>query len=222
MVMASGRSSLPILTEAIAGRSLEGSWMADPDVHRIWRVWRGLDRHDLISAPLVLGKEVLLDSSLGPAVERVARDQRRCEAARARLPDLARRLLERVEGEGSVRMDHLSVSTKEGRRARLLLQQELLAVASDIHTEAGYHTAIVRPWSASEIGTRFAKAAAKLTLEGGITRLGAAAVRSAVVVPEREARRWFVFGAPWIDDLVMRGEIERLEAEGRTWLTRPQ
>jgi len=65
--MSAGRSSLPVLAEAIAGEPIAGSWMAHPAVYHIYRILGGLSRYNLPAAPLILGKETILDPSLGPA-----------------------------------------------------------------------------------------------------------------------------------------------------------
>lgn len=217
MVMGSGRSALPVMTEAIAGRRLSGSWWKEgaPGTYRILGV---LERSQLLSVPLVEGKGTFLDPSLGPAIERIASDPERGRAARRTLTATARALLERAEGEGEVRMDRWRVPTPRARPARKLLERELLVWSFDIHTERGYHTAIVRPWGTSEAARRFRKAARSLTFEEAVDDLLLAALRSAVVAPEREARRWLVSGAERLDALIGEGRVERISADF-TWLT---
>lgn len=219
MVMSTGRSSLPLLSEAIAGRPLAGSWMAHPEVERIYTILGKLKRYDVVAAPLILGKETSLTAGLGPAVERIASDAERRDTIRRQLPPLAHRLLDQVEAEGQVRMDHWGVPTKQARAARVLLERELLVRSSGLHTERGYHTAIVVPWQRSTFSKRFSKEAGHLECSEAADRLWLAAVRSAVVVPEREARRWFVLGAGRIETLLTQGKLERLVAGGTVWLT---
>lgn len=219
IVLSTGRSSLPMLAEAIAGRPIRGSWMADPEVYRIYRILGRIRKFGIIAAPLILGKETLLDSSLGPAVARIAQDRERGKEVRRRLPPLARRLLDAVEARGEVRMDRWEASTKVGREARLLLEQELLVISSDLHTERGYHTSIVKPWAVSRIAQRFGKRAARLAYDRVQETLWLAAVRSAIVVPEREARRWFVFGNERLEALIAQEQIERLVMGRTSWLT---
>lgn len=219
IVMSAGHSSLPVLTEAIAGRHLTGSWMAHPEVERIYNILRKLKKHGVLTVPLILGKGVWIDPLLGPAVARIASDPDRCGRARDQLPQLARRLLDEVEANGRVRMDRWSVPTTRARRARVLLERELLVTSSDLHTERGYHTSIVMPWRASNLSARFSKAAARLTFDEAQDQLLLAAVRSAVIAPEREARRWCVFGAERVDIFPAQGKLRRLIANGRTWLT---
>jgi hypothetical protein len=132
--MASGRSSLPVLTEAIAGREIRGSWMADPEVHRIHDVWYGLDeRHEHFTAPLVMGKRAIFVAALGPAVARVATDPQRVAEAYRRLAPPARRLLADVERRGSVRVDEWTAGPREGSAARIELARELLVASETIH-----------------------------------------------------------------------------------------
>src|SRR3989475_7192029 len=219
IVLSTGRSSLPSLAEAIAGRQLRGSWMANPEVFRIYKVLGKVHRSDaVVTAPLILGKETLLDDTLGPAVARIAGDPRRRNAAKASLPPLAKRLLADVEAHGEVRMDRWPASAKRGREARLWLERLLLVVSHDLHTESGYHTAVVIPWRKSRIAVRFRKLAKRLKLDEAEDQLILGAVRSAVVAPEREVRRWFVFGARPVDRLMHEGKLERLRSVRRSWL----
>lgn len=213
IVLSAGRSSLPVLTETIAGRLLRGSWMANPEVFRIYEIMGRVHRSDaVVSAPLVLGKETLLDASLAPAVARIAGDAKRRKAARASLPPLAKRLLADVEVRGEVRMDRWSSSTQRGREARLVLERELLVASHDLHTERGYHTALVIPWSRSKVAKRFARRAKLLTYDEACDALILSAVRSAVIAPEREVRRWFVMGAERIEELANEGKLRRFSA----------
>lgn len=78
---------------------------------------------------------------------------------------------------------------------------------------------MVRPWSASDFSKQFRKEAAKLSFEQATDSLILAALRSAVVVPEREARGWFVFGEDRFDPLIELGTIERISEGGKNWLT---
>jgi hypothetical protein len=218
-VLATGRGSLPTLAEAITGRALAGSWMADREVFRIHAMLKAVTKaRSVVAVPLALGKETLLDRSLAPAVVRLAADPARRQLAISRLPLAPRRLLAQVEAEGEVRMDRVSVPTVQGRKARLRLERELLVVSTDLHTERGYHTAVVIPWAASTVARRFARPARRVSSDEAQDLLIRAAIRSAVLAPEREARRWFVFGADRFDRLIARGELQRLVSGRMTWL----
>jgi len=219
IVLSAGRSSLPMLAEAIVGHPIRGSWMADPDVFRIHRLMRKVLRSNrVLAVPLIGGKETLIDASLGPVVQRIAGDSARRAASIRQLPPLARTLLQDVESTGEVRMDRWGTSRTRSRDARLLLTRELLVMSSELHTESGYHTALVRPWAASSLVVRFGQAARRFDYQDAERRLWQAAIRSAVIVPEREVRRWFPFGDAYVEDLIRAGTIERISAAGRTWL----
>ncbi len=222
IVLSTGNSSLPSLAEAIAGRPLRGSWMANPEGFRIYNILKKVyASRRIFSAPLILGKETLLDVSLGPHMVRIAADPRRREAVISRLPPLAQRLLKQVEEEGELQMDRLAVPTAPGRKARLLLERELLVVSRDLHTERGYHTAVVMPWSTSTDAARFARRAKHLTYEQACDALVLTGVRAAVIAPEREVRRWFVFGGERVQLLLDAGRLKRLRAGRTSVLTMP-
>ncbi|MGH2348806.1 MAG: hypothetical protein ACRDFT_04985 [bacterium] len=220
MVLAAGRSSLPMLAEAIVGHPIRGSWMADPEVFRIHRLMRRVHRTPgLVTAALIQGKATLFDAPLGPAVQRIAGDDTRRGAAIQQIPPMARALLRDVESSGEVRMDRWRASSAAGRDARMRLVEQWLVATASIHTESGYHTALVRPWQASAIANRYAKPAARLDYAEACRRLWMTAVRSAVIVPEREALHWFPFAEAGLGDLISDGEVTRVRSGGRYWLT---
>ena len=219
IVLSTGRSSLPMLAEVIAGRHLRGSWMANPEVYQIYELLKRIYRHpDVLSASIVLGKDTLIHESLGPAVERIASDPERRRVALAALPPLARRLLNEVERAGEVRMDRWSASTKPAREARLRLERDLLAISRELHTERGYHTAVVLPWRRSKSSTYYRVKARRLTYDRAVDEVMVAAIHSAVIAPEREVRRWFQFGRNRLDTMIQRGTLARLGTGRQTWL----
>jgi hypothetical protein len=223
IVLSAGRSSLPMLAEAVAGHPIRGSWMADPEVFRIHRLMRKVLRSSrVLTAPLVGGKETLIDASLGPAVQRIAGDRARRTASIRQLPPLARALLRDLESTGEIRMDRWGASPARSRDARLLLARELLATSAELHTESGYHTALVRPWTASSIAVRFGKTARRLDYKEAQRKLWRAAIRSAVVVLEGEARKWFPFGDAALYLLLETGELQRRPEGRKIWLTSEQ
>lgn len=218
MVMESGRASLPILTETIAGRQIRGSWMADRDVFRIYGILGSIHKYGIISAPIVGGKETLFPPELSPSIERVAGDPSRREQARTTLTPLARQLLAEVERTGEVRMDRWPGPPRPARAARLLLVRQLLVWSRSMHTERGYHTAVVIPWRASAFSIHFARRAAGLDYERAQRALLQSAIRSAVAAPEPEVRRWFVFGAGPLNTMIGEGLLRRLQVGRTAWL----
>lgn len=212
-------AGVPVLAHAIAGRALVGSWMASPEVYRINDLINDLYRQDVCAAQLLDGKVTIFNPTLAPAVHRIASDPQRRAALAAELPPAAARLLARVERDGDVRMDHTGMSTKEGRAARLRLERHLLVVGIGIHTDRGSHTVALRPWSESRLACRYGNGDGGPDLETSMDLLLEAAVRAAVVVPERQVRRWFDFASERIEALVEAGRIERLvTAPRQRWL----
>lgn len=218
IAMESGRASLPVLAEAIAGRQIRGSWMADREVFRIYGILGAIQKHGIISAPIVGGKETLFSPELSPFIERVAGDPDRREQSRTTLTPLARQLLDEVERTGEVRMDGWPGLPGPARAARLLLVRQLLVWSRSMHTERGYHTAVVIPWRASAFSIRFAKRAAGIEYQRAQWVLFQAAVRAAVTAPEREVRGWFVFGAGPLDAMIDEGLLQRLQVGRTVWL----
>jgi hypothetical protein len=218
IVTETGHTGVPVLAHAIAGRELAGSWMASPEVHRIYDLIEDLSNHDLCFVSLLDAKVTIIEPSLAPAVHRIATDPERVERLLGGLPPPAARLYARVQAEGDVRMDQTGLSTKEGRVARLRLERHLLVVGQGIHTDRGSHTVALRPWSESRLARRLEDAplpsppdAMDLLLETAVT--------AAVVVPETQARKWFDFAAERLDRLVDAGRIERLVIAPRLrWL----
>jgi hypothetical protein len=222
MVMSTGHASLPVLSEAIAGRHLPGSWMAHAEAARIYKILGRMARSPIVAAPIVLGKETLCDPSLGPAVERVAHDPRRRHMVLKALPPLARRLLATVEAEGQLRMDRWGAPTRNARPARLLLERQLLVTSSSLHTERGYHTSLVIPWALSTISQRVAPQARKISFSDAEDQLLIAAVHAAVLAPEREVRRWFVFGGERIETLLAQEQLVRVLSGSGSYFTTPR
>lgn len=218
IVVSVGRSSLAVLANAIAGRQLTGSWMAHPEVNVIYNIFTELQRFDLCDVRLVSGKWAIIDPLLGPAVTRIAIDEERRAIIIGGLPHSAQQLLERVEAEGSVRMDSLGMPTKEARDARVLLERNLLVAGEELHTERGSHTVLLRPWGTTKLAERFTDEAANLRLVAAEETLVEACLHSAVLAPEREAFRWFDFARGRIKALIEEGRIHRLESQ-QAWLT---
>ncbi|HSS80158.1 MAG TPA: hypothetical protein VLK24_03065 [Gaiellaceae bacterium] len=129
-----------------------------------------------------------------------------CRAELARRADdpLLRHLAEAGPSElGDLQLE-LGLGPAELKRLRAPLERcGALVAHSVVYEDPHRHTSELARWD-----QRFPESAE----DGGLAGLVVAAVRAAVVAPERELSRWFA----WWED----GLVERLVAEGR--LTRPE
>lgn len=214
-----GGGGIAVLTNAIAGRQLPGSWMAHPEAKLIYDILTALEEFDLGSIKIG-GKWAFIDPLLGPAIVRIATDEERRAQILEELPAAASQLLKRVDTEGSFPMESSELPTKDGRRARLILEDHLLVESRSVHTERGSHTVVLYPWDATVFAQKFRAAAKQLTLRAAEETMVEACLHSAVVIPEKEANRWFSFAPTRIEAMVAGGQIERFEI-GRKWLTLP-
>ena len=200
----SGRSAMPALPEAIAGRALAGSWWSQPETGRIYDLLE-LAEHDglagapVCEAPLVEAKRAVLAPHLAPLAARLALDPGRLERAEAVRSPAAGRLLEAVSSLGSLRMDDPRAMGAGGsaaalRKARLELERALVVTTSTFHTDAGRHVALLEPFGRSAI--------AELTGRGDpatggyddvLAAFTAALLGSAVVARVAEMAKWCTF-----------------------------
>jgi hypothetical protein len=73
VVLVSAKGSEPSLVEAIAGRSIKGSWWADPEGRRIYAVLAAVTESEhVLVCRLVNGKSTLVHRRLWPALARLA------------------------------------------------------------------------------------------------------------------------------------------------------
>jgi hypothetical protein len=143
---------LPSVVGLLAGGPLTGSWWNHPRAHHIfYSLEQLLDHPDVLLTRLVGGKVTYLHRSLWPAFLAVATAGEAWQ--RKGLPADARSLLRAVHTGNGIR------ATGEPARA---LQARLRVYAEEVHTEAGRHETLLRPWSAVE------------SRAGPLPRLGAA------------------------------------------------
>jgi hypothetical protein len=127
----------------------------------------------------------------------------RAELARREDDPLLRHLAAAGPSELEDLQLELGVSPRELRRLRVPLERSGALVArSVVHEKPHRHTSLLARWD-----QRFPEPSEG----GGLAELLVAAVRAAVVAPERELSRWF----PWWED----GLADRLVSDGR--LVRP-
>ena len=145
------------------------------------------------------GKSLLIS----PETARLLDPLCRAELARREDDALLRHLAEAGPSELDDLQLELGLAPKELRRLRAPLERcGALVARSVVYEDPHRHTSELARWD-----QRFPEPA-----EGGLAELLVAAVRAAVVAPERELPRWF----PWWED----GLVERLVGEGR--LVRPE
>lgn len=212
IVLATGKAAIPNMADAIAGRALQGSWMANPEVHLIYRLMQRLDGFH--SAPLVLGKGTIVDPSLAPALFGLAADAARRADAYRRLSGDAARLLELLDHNDEVRMDQIDMPTKQSRKARVELEREFLVHSYDIHTARGAHTSVIAPWDTSPLARQLAGTAV-VPFNAAADTLVFAGLRAAVLSPEREVRKWFAGASAALDRALGNGAARRLRAGQR-------
>ena len=207
VVMASGKSSLPTLTEAIVGHPIKGSWMAAPEVQRIYDLWHAIDaRPEVTSAPLVQGKQVYVAAELSPSVAAIAADPDRRDRAVVALKPLERRLYDTVVDSGEVRVDEWTqislLTTSQVRTARTKLAALFLVSSEELHTDAGYHTVVLRPFVPAPSPLPFTDATRELLL---------AALRSCVIADAKEVRKWNDWSSLALDALIDDGAVAMLD-----------
>jgi len=138
------------LVEAATGERPKGSWWGHPKGTTIYALATALeDSPEVAVLKLVRGKITFLHRAAWPALLRVALDATSRRAAAAELPAAARRLLERVEDAGEVRLDALA-RTSAARRALKAaaheLESRLLVMSRSVHTERGRHDTLLQSW----------------------------------------------------------------------------
>jgi hypothetical protein len=126
----------------IVGGPLASSWWGHPRGRHIFRCLEQLLGHpDVLLTRLIGGKVTYLHRKLWPAFLAAATAAESWQ--RRKLSPAGRQLLRRVETGPAVRAS--------GRPAKEL-QERLLAYAEEMHTEAGRHEIVLRPWSAVRDG----------------------------------------------------------------------
>jgi hypothetical protein len=147
---------LPSAVGIITGERVSGSWWSHPKAQEIFRRLEELD--EAIATKLIAGKVTFVHRKLWPALEAVggARENWQMRG----LSPAARRLLARVDREGSVRAS--GPVSKE-------LQERLLVNAREEHTESGRHETQLEPWTRS----RMSAVEGRHRLEQAATAIGA-------------------------------------------------
>jgi hypothetical protein len=213
VVMQSGQSSLPTLTQAIVGHTIRGSWMADPEVHRIYDVWQGVaSSGEFVETRAILGKQSYVIAGLAPALVRVGLDADIRADAVTTLTPVARALLDDVEQQGEVRFDTWEGAPRpHARRARDQLVHRLLVEPHEEHTAAGHHINVLLPWRECTTASRHKRAAAKRTTHQAQDDLIHASIAAAVIAPTKEIGSWTLWAGDTLDRLLNDGRVEPVD-----------
>jgi hypothetical protein len=156
---------LPSVVGTFTGEALSSSWWNHPRAHDIYQCLEQLDVHGLPTR-LIAGKVTYVHKRLWPVLAAVGGSNEKWQTDG--LSTEARRLL-RAAQQGTV--------AAKGRAAKEL-QQRLLVVAQEVHTEKGRHEMRLETWPswAERVGVRPHRSAEKAarTLESAARALGAA------------------------------------------------
>ncbi|PYQ48053.1 MAG: hypothetical protein DMF59_17180 [Acidobacteria bacterium] len=147
---------LPSAVGIVTGEVVSGSWWSHPRANEIFRKLEQLD--DAVSAKLIAGKVTFVHPRLLPALAAVGSARERWQMHG--LSPAARKLLARVDREGSVRAS--GPAAKE-------LQLRILVQAHEEHTESGRHATVLEPWPASKLTAE----EGRHRLEKAVTAMGA-------------------------------------------------
>jgi hypothetical protein len=217
IVVNTGTSAIAVMAWAIAGRRFPGSWMAQPEVHRIYDLLESLQPPRCWTVRLIEGKYTTVTADLAPVVARYAADEARRGAAEASLGAAPARLLAAVRRDGEVRMDEWPGTAAERAAARRDLDRRLLVVTEEVHADrGGAHVAVVRPWTAGPFADRLA---GTMAFDDTVDALVVAGLHSAVVAPAAGVRRWFSEAGAALERLVGAGVVVALGG-GRVALRR--
>lgn len=153
----------PSLTTIVAGAPVRGSWWGHGAGGEIFATATALEDHaDVLVAKLLDGKVTFVHRRLWSALVGVGMAQAPWQTAR--LDAAARALLARVEAEGRVRL-----AARRDAAAKLL-EESLLVLGEQVHTESGRHETELVAWReiarrARLRGKRPAAARAQASLE---------------------------------------------------------
>jgi hypothetical protein len=207
--------ALPSLYEALhedpyaPGKRGFGEWPATK-----WP-WFGelADREGVYALKIHRGKHVLLSAEVAAVADPILRAE--VERLRAAEDDWAR-LLDHLAAAGPSELEDLQVELglqpKDLKAIRYPLERCGAVVSRSLAVSAtrrgGHlHTSELARWD---------QVYPEASASGGLAELLVAAVRAAVVAPERELRTWFSW--PW---LWRRELVDELVADGRVWRPAP-
>lgn len=132
---------LPSATALIAGEPVMGSWWSHPEANTIYNALGALqDRYATVK--LVAGKQTLLAPRLWPDLIAIGSARQRWQLDSLSEDDLA--LLDQIASATHPVLLHRPDLRAAGKR----LEQRLLVVGDEVHTEAGRHLRALASWPA--------------------------------------------------------------------------
>lgn len=206
-----GKDPVASLPEAIAGRPIRGSWMADPAVEKIYRILTDLTEDHVTHVRMLNGKRTVLSHEISPAFVRIVMDEGRRKQQAQLLPPVARQILNRVAHEDTVATDKLPWPSTEISKARAVLERRMLVASNSVHTSTGRHLVLLQDWRSTAIVRKFERQALQLTLENALDELLQACLASAVVAEERPARLWLEEAHTRLSVMIASGQVRRLK-----------
>ena len=140
---------LPSVVTLVIGHPIKGSWWGHPQGNLIFRLTRDLeDRHDVLRIKLISGKITYIHRKLWSRLIPVVACQAPWQVEN--LSPVGIRLLSKVERSGIIRIDRLAKMGSQEARANKVaaneLENRLLVVTSEIHTETGTHAKQLESW----------------------------------------------------------------------------
>jgi hypothetical protein len=141
-------ANLPSICSIVTGEPVRGSWWSHPLAHEIFSVNKQLDDHlDVLLTKLVSGKVTFVHRKFWS--ELIAIGSSHADWQLRALKKETVKLLGMVEAEGEIRTDlieWLKRSTVKPGEAARQLEERLLVVSSQVHTDKGKHAKLLHTW----------------------------------------------------------------------------
>jgi len=139
---------LPSVCSIVTGERMRRSWWSHPLAHAIFSVNEQLDDHkDILVTKLISGKVTFLHRKLWSRIFTIGSSRGDWQLQALKKETV--KLLEMVNAAGEIRTDLIDWSQhsglKPGQAARQL-EEKLLVVSSQVHTDKGKHAKLLQTW----------------------------------------------------------------------------
>lgn len=144
---------VPSLVEELTGERVRGSWWSHPRAHLIYDTYQQMVAADFVlTVKLIERKVTFVHQDLWAPILAAVMDHEWRQAARARLTPLALKLLNDVEGRGTLLLTPsntlaLNADSRSLRKAKNELERGCLVISGDRHTNSGTHAPYLESWS---------------------------------------------------------------------------